>query len=251
MATLLLYGRLVNLVAPTQSKSRHVKQRSWAQGFELYGDTSVTPSTAHSQATRPYSQTVLHKIHKQRRIATALSRTPVEQAYKFTTPAQELGALVGFLAAFTSNSLPITIDPSKSVDPDLVLEFNSRIANAEDDVRAAVEATWALNPVVIFADLKSGSPAASREMKHIVDSFKLFPNPTVFDVDQRPDEDVLRPLLERLTGTDVVPLAIIGGETFASLKELRRLQDSGSLEELITAAGAKVNGRKVKRGRKH
>ena len=84
-------------------------------------------------------------------------------------------------------------------------------------------------------------------MKGIVSSLHLRPAPTIFEVDQRVDVDVLRPLLQRLTRGAQLPVALIGGRPM-SLNELRAEHAAGSLAERVTRAGAVVDGDKVRRG---
>lgn len=179
--------------------------------------------------------------------AAAPPRTP----FQFAAPADELGALVGFMADVASNALPTTIDPGAPLDPDLVLGFNPRDPALRDEVRAAVRDAWRTNPVVVLSELKTGNPPASREMKGVIQALNLYPDPTIIDVDQRTDSDVTMPLLKRLTGAEQLPVVIIGGQPVRSMKEFRTLVESGSLKELVTASGAKINGKKVKHGRKH
>ncbi|KZV78209.1 hypothetical protein EXIGLDRAFT_847737 [Exidia glandulosa HHB12029] len=114
-----------------------------------------------------------------------------------------------------------------------------------------IEEVWRNYPVVVFSDLIRGDPPASREVKAMIESFKLYPDPAIFEVDQRTDEPVLRPLLQRLTGVEHTPLVIVGGSPIRTMQELRSMNDTGRLKEVIEAAGAKINGRKVKKGRKH
>lgn len=65
------------------------------------------------------------------------------------------------------------------------------------------------------------------------------------------DEEVLKPLLHRLTGTDELPLLLIGGKVIGSAQEVRYMHSKGDLARAITKAGAIVDGAKKKKGRKH
>jgi hypothetical protein len=91
----------------------------------------------------------------------------------------------------------------------------------------------------------------TREIRAIVDKLNLLPGPTVFDVDQRPDAAVLEPLLFRLTNATELPVLLIGGSPVGGLHAVHELQAEGALPRLIEIAGAKVNGKKKKGGRKH
>lgn len=65
------------------------------------------------------------------------------------------------------------------------------------------------------------------------------------------DEDVLTPLLFRLTSTKELPILLVGGHTVGSVPEIRYLNTKGDLKTMITRAGAVIDGGKKKKGRKH
>ncbi|EJD52479.1 hypothetical protein AURDEDRAFT_55498 [Auricularia subglabra TFB-10046 SS5] len=168
-----------------------------------------------------------------------------QSAYSFAQhPQYELGALVAFMAALASNSLPNTIDPAAHIVPELVLGFDTRAGDSkvQEEVETIVQDTWARNPVVIFSELRSTAAPASREVKTILETFRLYPEPTVFEVDQRVDADVLRPLLRRLTGAESLPAVLINGQPLRSLAEVRTARDDGRLRQMLDASGATVDG---------
>jgi len=68
-------------------------------------------------------------------------------------PEQELGVLVSFMAAVKANVLPSDTDPSKPLDPQLVVGFDTRADGAKEEVDALVEETWSNYPVVIFSQV--------------------------------------------------------------------------------------------------
>ncbi|KAI0315231.1 hypothetical protein OF83DRAFT_1200866 [Amylostereum chailletii] len=165
------------------------------------------------------------------------------------TTSQELAALTSFMAALPQNVIPLSVDPSEPIDPQLILDFDTRSVGAEDEVEQVVRDAWHRNPVVIFSKMRS---PVSRELKTIIDSLYLRPTPAVFDVDQRDDAAVLVPLLHRLTAVDSLPILLIGGVPVGSIEDVRELDASGQLRRLITAAGAEIDGgRKKKKGRAH
>lgn len=97
-------------------------------------------------------------------------------------PAQELAALTAFMAALPQNVLPTTVDPAQPLDPQLVLDFDTRSPSARDEVVEVVHDAWHRNPVVVFAKSRS---SVSRELKASIDALNLKPAQTVFDVDER------------------------------------------------------------------
>ena len=68
-------------------------------------------------------------------------------------PQQELGVLVSFMVSVKANVLPSDIDPSKPLDPQLVVGFDTRADGAKEEVEALVEETWLNYPVVIFSQV--------------------------------------------------------------------------------------------------
>jgi len=67
------------------------------------------------------------------------------------SPEQELGALTAFMAALPQNVIPSNIDPSQPIDPQLVLDFDTRNPEAEDEIIDVVLGVWLNNPVVLFS----------------------------------------------------------------------------------------------------
>ncbi|KAJ3481741.1 hypothetical protein NLI96_g7456 [Meripilus lineatus] len=161
---------------------------------------------------------------------------------------QELAAVTGFIASLPQNVIPPSVDPTQPIDPQLILDFDTRTASAPQEVEAFVVDTWARNPVVLYS--RTHSPVA-RELKQMLVDMNLFPSPTIVELDQRTDEDVLTPLLFRLTSTKELPILLVGGHTVGSVPEIRYLNTKGDLKTMITRAGAVIDGGKKKKGRKH
>jgi len=160
---------------------------------------------------------------------------------------QELAAVSSFLASLPQNVIPLTVDPSKPIDPQLVLDFDMRSHRAADEVREMVDDVWLRNPVFLYSKLYS---PVSREVKSILAQLHLRPAPTIIDVDTRDDAEVLKPLLSRITSMPDLPLLLIGGRPVGTIEEIRELQKSGQLRQLVAAAGAVVDGAKKKKHRK-
>ncbi|KAH9993629.1 hypothetical protein BJV77DRAFT_944239, partial [Russula vinacea] len=164
------------------------------------------------------------------------------------SPEQELGALTAFMAALPQNVIPSNIDPSLPIDPQLVLDFDTRGPEAEDEIADIIVDVWTNNPVVLFTKLRS---AVSREIKAILQDLDLNPPPTIFDVDQRADAEVLTPLLFRLTNATELPILLIGGNPVGSMDAIRELHTAGTLKSLVIQAGAVLDSsKKVRKGRR-
>ena len=67
------------------------------------------------------------------------------------TPEEELAALSSFIISLPDqNILPPSVDPSRPIDPQLILDFDTRADGAEDELKRLVAATWEYNPVVMY-----------------------------------------------------------------------------------------------------
>ena len=82
----------------------------------------------------------------------ALSRQDVS-----LSPEQELGALTAFMVALPQNVIPPDVVPDKPIDPQLVLDFDTRSPEAEKEVDNLVIDVWLSNPVVLFAKVRDAS----------------------------------------------------------------------------------------------
>lgn len=58
------------------------------------------------------------------------------------------------------------------------------------------------------------------------------------------------PLLYRLTSSDSLPILLIGGKPVGSIDAIRELDASGELKQMVTEAGAVIDGAKKKKGRR-
>lgn len=162
-------------------------------------------------------------------------------------PSQELAAITSFLASLPHNVIPPTVDASLPIDPQLVLDFDTRGYRAHDEVRAMVDDVWSRNPVLLYSKLYSSS---SREIKAILDNLNLFPSPTIIDVDVRDDAAILLPVLKRLLPFPDLPILLIGGRAVGSVEEVRELEKNGELQTLITASGSTIDGAKRRKHKK-
>jgi glutaredoxin-related protein len=162
------------------------------------------------------------------------------------TPEQELAAISSFLASLPANVIPPTVDPSRPIDPQLVLDFDTRSSRASEEVEVMVEDVWSRNPVMLYSKLYS---PISREIKATLLSMNLHPAPTIMDVDIRDDAEVLKPMLLRLTASSDLPILLVGGQPIGSITVIRDMIESGELQRRIYEAGA-VSVEKKKKHKK-
>lgn len=67
------------------------------------------------------------------------------------TPEQELAALSSFIISLPDqNILPPSVDPSQPIDPQLIIDFDTRADGAEAELKRLVAATWENYPVVMY-----------------------------------------------------------------------------------------------------
>jgi hypothetical protein len=65
--------------------------------------------------------------------------------------AQELAAVSSFIASLPHNVIPSYIDPELPIDPQLILDFDTRGSRAEQEVQAMVTDVWTRNPVFLYS----------------------------------------------------------------------------------------------------
>jgi hypothetical protein len=117
-------------------------------------------------------------------------------------PVQELAAIANFLISLPQNAIPSSVDPDKTIDPQLVLDFDTRAPSAQTELKAIMQEVWTRNPVVLFCKVSARHDVSvrrlserwhfeqlhspiSRELKAKLALMQLYPPPTIFDVDQR------------------------------------------------------------------
>ena len=67
------------------------------------------------------------------------------------TQEEELAALSSFIISLPDqNVLPSSVDPSQPIDPQLILDFDTRADGAEAELKRLVTATWENHPVVMY-----------------------------------------------------------------------------------------------------
>lgn len=72
--------------------------------------------------------------------------------------AQELAAVSSFLASLPHNIIPSYVDASLPIDPQLVMDFDTRGPRAEQEVRAMVADVWTRNPVFLYSKVSHHQP---------------------------------------------------------------------------------------------
>jgi hypothetical protein len=70
------------------------------------------------------------------------------------SPEQELAAICSFIASLPQNVIPPTVDPSEPIDPQLILDFDTRSPRAAEEVEVMVEDVWTRNPVFVYSKVR-------------------------------------------------------------------------------------------------
>lgn len=85
-----------------------------------------------------------------------------------------------------------------------------------------------------------------------MDSLNLRPSPIAIDINERLDVETLEPVLNRLTGSPSFPILLVDGVLIdvSTADRVEELSQSGSLQKLVSEAGAIINGGKRKKGRR-
>jgi hypothetical protein len=79
---------------------------------------------------------------------------------------EELAVLTAYLAALPENRIP-NVDPATPLDPQLVVDFDTRSATAKDELAEVVHDVWHRNPVVLFGKVRS-CPVCRFESKQLI-----------------------------------------------------------------------------------
>lgn len=104
------------------------------------------------QETKPGVSQLALALESIRKSGLAKAPKPVESAEQVRlTGDQELAAVSSFLASLPQNQIPSSVDPSLPIDPQLVLDFDTRSPRAPEEVQAMVDDVWSRNPVFLYS----------------------------------------------------------------------------------------------------
>ena len=103
------------------------------------------------------------------------------------TPEEELAALSSFIISLPDqNILPPSVDPSQPIDPQLILDFDTRADGAEAELKRLVTATWENYPVVMYTKVFAFPQSPPRQQLirvaksplqlHVDSAFSLIPS---------------------------------------------------------------------------
>jgi len=204
----------------------------------LHQHLNDTPTKTIGRPRKTVNPTVPNTSHR--------SAKPARLPQITLSPEDELAALIAFMDALPSNALPELVNVS-AVDPDLILDFDTRSSKAVDELHQLVDTTWKRLPIVV---LSKRYPPTGREIKTILSEFNLRPSPVIFDINERADDAVISLILTRLTAQTDFPILLFAGKPVGSIATIQEFHKSGQLREMIAATGAIIDGarKKLQRG---
>jgi len=125
----------------------------------IASSASLSPSIAlrRSESSSTDQLALALETIQNSRLADISKGHKIRKGHKHVRPslkldsAQELAAVSSFLASLPQNVIPHHADPALPIDPQLVLDFDTRGPRAQEEVRAMVEDVWLRNPVFVYA----------------------------------------------------------------------------------------------------
>lgn len=172
------------------------------------------------------------------------------------SPEDELAALTAFIAALPWNALPSHVDPSRPLDPTIILDFDPSHRRARDELASLRRETWQLNPVVVFG--RSRHPP-TREARAVLEALSVDVKNGVMEVDmaERVDGEIVLGVLGRLVTSlepkssspsssespeeeaVELPLLLVGGKPVRG-SDVPNLVESGELPKMLREAGVRM-----------
>ncbi|WRT67191.1 uncharacterized protein IL334_004157 [Kwoniella shivajii] len=183
--------------------------------------------------------------HARQAEAAVQSIVPLRKGLQFENEQEELAALISFVTSTTSNALP-ALDPTKTLNPNIVLDFDPTHPNAKEDLALLQNDINAMYPIILIGKMRD---PWHREVKRMLAEYKITPAPLVIDVDQRKDHSTITPLLARLLDTQELPQLVLHGKSLGSYHDVLNLRDEGILREKLEESGS-ITVKDLKRKKK-
>ena len=122
-------------------------------------DTSFTGMAAQRLSRLSEKAHRLAAVHRKQPQGTTTSTSEADAATDTLpplqlSPEQELAAVTTFLASLPQNVIPSNVDPSKPIDPQLVLDFDTRSPQALTEVAQLEHDAWVRYPVVLYSKVR-------------------------------------------------------------------------------------------------
>lgn len=114
----------------------------------------MTHSSQQQQSQLSRQLENLRQTHQAKQHTTAYRSGKSHRPSVKFTPQEELAAVSSFIASLPQNVLPSSIDPKEPIDPQLVLDFDTRSAQAAEEVKSMERDVWATNPVFVYSKVR-------------------------------------------------------------------------------------------------
>jgi len=123
------------------------------------GSSNLRPAAVPPQINSPFRAAMNTIAHPPDRPWRPTHKDVLASRPQVTlTPEEELAALSSFIISLPDqNILPPTVDPSQPIDPQLILDFDTRTDGAEAELKRLVAATWENYPVVMYTKVPTPS----------------------------------------------------------------------------------------------
>lgn len=130
----------------------------------LHGSTNLRPVAIPQQIKSPFKAAMNTFVDSPDRPWRPTHKDVLASRPQITlTPEEELAALSSFIISLPhQNILPPSVDPSQPIDPQLILDFDTRRDGAGAELKRLVTATWENNPVVMYTKVRSLSVSHDR-----------------------------------------------------------------------------------------
>jgi len=121
------------------------------------GSTNLRPAAISQQIKSPFRAAMNTIIYSPDHPWRPTHKDVLASRPQITlTPEEELAALSGFIASLPDqNILPPSVDSSQPIDPQLILDFDTRTDGAGAELKRLVEATWENYPVVMYTKVST------------------------------------------------------------------------------------------------
>lgn len=129
------------------------------------GSSNLHPAAMPQQVRSPFQAAMNTIAHSSDHPWRPTHKDVVTSRPQITlTSEEELAALSSFIISLPDqNVLPSSVDPSQPIDPQLILDFDTRADGAEAELKRLVTATWENHPVVMYTKVTHPCLSISKE----------------------------------------------------------------------------------------
>ncbi|KAG6831769.1 hypothetical protein H0H92_007921 [Tricholoma furcatifolium] len=169
----------------------------------------------------------------------ALSRANIVHHAKAQSHANKVDEIYGLLYMVTEDADRVLTNDG--LDPLEPLNMTAYAGEEEINWPGMVKKLNIKYPVIVFSKCHVESfHRYSRRAKKLLETYNLQPAPKIIEVDLRPDDDVIKAILGRLTGHYTFPNIFLRGRSIGGSDDLQDLHAQRMLTKVLEQAGAAV-----------